>query len=123
MVDEATLSKTLLESFTEVAWVFFFTVLIAGAVLAVDFVALLLLNLHMNVGVWIILLFVEGLVMMLFGAAVWGEGEHIFYTAGWRRPHIYHVRLRPQISGFWVSVAMAGVVLFILCVYLNSQRY
>jgi len=99
-------------------------IIIFLAILAVDVVALRLLSLPMDVETWVTLLFWEGLVMIAFGVGVWGGGQLKWGpTAGWRSPRTYRIWVRLRYVDFWTSVALAGLLLFILSLYLISQHY
>ena len=95
------------------------------AILAVDVVALWLLGLPMDVETWVTLLFWEGLVMIAFGVGVWGGGQIAWRpTAGWRSSRTYCIWVKLRYVDFWIqSVAVAGLLLFILNLYLISQHY
>lgn len=129
MVDKATLLEILLGSLIFVARIVFYTVIVVVAVLAVDVVALWLLNLLTDLNTWLSLLFFESIIMMAFGVGVFwlghflAAGEHIFTPIGWKRPTIYPASLTPRYPWFWFSVLMAGFVLFILFVLLGYMFY
>jgi hypothetical protein len=110
MVDKTTQSESLL---VYVARIIVFTIIIFVAVLAVDAVALLLLNLWI-VDTWLALLWGEGLVMVFFGAAGnWGRKKPspIAPLSGKR---IYKLKVKYKYPWFWVSVGMAGLVLWLV---------
>jgi hypothetical protein len=120
MVDKTTRSESLL---VYVARIIVFTIIIFVAVLVVDAVVLLLLNLWI-VDTWLALLWGEGLVMVFFGAA--GEfgrkrrsPSPIAPLSGKR---IYKPKVKSKYSWFWVSVGMAGLVLWVVG-YLIWQFY
>jgi len=124
MVDKATLLKTLLDLLLFGAMICVYVFIIVVAVLAVDGVALWMLNLLTDLNTWLNLLFWESFILMLFGVgALWRRGEHIFVARGWKRPRIYHVSLRSRYPWFWFLVTMAGFVLFILFAYLAVTFY
>jgi len=102
---------------------FFFALIIAVSVLSVDLLVLLLLDFLKNVDTLLALLFWEGFAMMLVGAARWGMREHEFFVVGWKRAEIHHVSYSPRYPGFWLSVAIAGLMLIFIDLYLVSQHY
>jgi hypothetical protein len=102
MVDKMTSSESLLVYF---ARIIVFTIIISVAVLIVDAIALLLLNLWI-VDTWLTLLWVEGVAMAIFGAAGYKRGENPLLTPKYKY------------SWFWVSAGMAGLVLIFVGVFL-----
>jgi len=107
-----------------VARIIISAIIIFLAILAVDVVAFWLLKLPLDVEIWITLLFWEGVVMIAFGVAGWGGGQVNWGpTAGWRSPCTYRIWVRLGYVDFWTSVALAGLSLFILSLYLISQHY
>lgn len=108
---------------TNIAGLFLFAVITAVSVLAVDMLVLLLLDLLRNASTLVLLLFFEGLAMMLVSTAGWGVKEHRIFVAGWKRAKIYHVSYSPRYPSFWLIVALAGLMLIFIDLYLVSQYY
>lgn len=107
-----------------VARIIISAIIIFLAILAVDVVAFWLLKLPLDVEIWITLLFWEGVVMIAFGVAGWGGGQVKWGpTVGWRRPRTYRIWVRLRYPDFGTSVTLAGLLLFILSLYLISQHY
>ena len=101
-----------------VAGVFLLALIMTVTVFAADLLFLLPLDLLKNVETLISVLFYEGFALMLVGAAGWGFGEHEFFVLGWRRAKIYHVSKSPRYPNFWLSVALAGLFLIFIDLYL-----
>lgn len=106
-----------------VAGVFFFALIILVSLLVVDLLFLLLFDLFENVDALISILFYEGFAMMLVGAAGWGFGEHESFVLGWKRPKTYNVNKSPRYPNFWLSVAVAGLLMILIDLYLFGQHY
>ena len=107
----------------DVARIFIYAFITAIVVLTIDLFALLMLDLLTDANMLPMLLFWEGFLMMLVGAAGWGAQEHYSFTVGWKRPEIHHVNMRPRYPVFCLSLAVAGVMLFLVSLYLIGQRY
>jgi len=113
IVDKATLSETLLDSLRLVASIVVYVFIIAVAVLAVDAVALLLLNLW-NVDTWRTLLWWEGVVMAFLGGAA--GLYHRRAPVPWPTPmgtRLYRIIWAVRKPVFWASVGIAGLMLSI----------
>jgi len=111
---------TLSESLIFVVRIALFTVIVTAAVLAVDVAVLWLLGLQTDVGVWITLLLLEGVIMAFLGAADLASGFGGRFESIWRRPsHHPKTRVRYMHPWFWLSVGIAGIVLFSLSGYLG----
>ena len=106
-----------------IAGVFLLALFITVSILAIDLLFLLPLDLPKNVETWISVLFYEGFALMLVGAAGWGFGEHEPIVLGWKRPKIYYVNRSPRYPNFWLSVALAGLFLIFINLYLFGQHY
>jgi hypothetical protein len=119
MTEEATWSGTL----AIFARMLFHSGIIAVAVLAVDVIVLLFLNLLTNLGTWVIVLLAESVVLMSFGTGEAYRRQHSWVVVGYKRPSKTHVSGRPSKPWFAFKVAMAGLMMFILCLYLISQHY
>jgi hypothetical protein len=114
MVDKTTPSESLL---VHVARIIVFAIIIFVAVLAVDAFVLWLLNLVWNTDLWIILMWWEGIAMAFLGSAVW-QYVHV-YVPPWALPKpistkLYRIKLKVQHPSFWLSVAMAGLMLILV---------
>jgi len=92
--------------------------IVAVIVLAIDFVALWLLNLLWNTDLWIMLLWWEGIAMAFLGGAAW----QCMHAYGKERPYsllkpmepkLYRIKLKVQHHWFWFSLAMAGLMLIL----------
>jgi hypothetical protein len=116
MVDKATRSESLL---VYVARIIVFTIIIFVAVLVVDAVVLLLLNLWI-VDTWLALLWWEGLAIAFFGAAGYWRGENPLRIARLSGKHTYKLKVKYKFPWFWVSVGMAGLVLWIVYYLIGS---
>jgi len=104
IVDKATLFETLLDSLRLVASIVVYAFIMAVAVLAVDAVALLLLNLW-NVDTWLYLLWCEGVVMGWLGGTA--GLYHRRAPVPWSTPmgtRLYRIRLAVRKPLFWASV-------------------
>jgi hypothetical protein len=125
-----------------VARVTLYTVIIVGAVLGVDALALSQLNLLMNVGVWFALLLVEGIEMGWVGMLGLRRRKGIKTRSDRRDPWDYTFpfpfpprnmtcsygnntspsrETRTYPSAFWLSLILAGLALLMLSFYLLSQ--
>jgi hypothetical protein len=95
-----------------------YVVMFVVVVLVDDSVALLLLNLQADVGIWFMLLISEAFVMVVSCVFGWGLIEHKKIPVGWKETSIIRLRLTPRQPWFWFCVGMAGVVLIFICMYL-----
>lgn len=110
-----------------VARVLVYSVIIVAVVLVVDFFAVLLLPLLRDINVWLHLLIWEGLIMILFGVvgiigSVTG-GHHRYFFVYTRRPRIFYGRLKEKVTDLEISIAVAGVMLIILCIFVGRLFY
>ncbi len=100
------------------------TAIAIGVVLAVDAVVLLLIN-QWKVDKWLLLLSYEGLAMAVVGSAGWwrvgGQRPEFWSIPSGKR--LYRIRVSFKQPWFWVSLGMAGFMLFILSAYLYLQLY
>jgi len=85
-------------------------IIVLGFVLAVDAMALWLLNLLMNKNMWLELFFWEAILLILFGLGDYALGKRFSYWSSRKRVLIL---LRPP-SEFLLAIAFAGIVLIIL---------
>ena len=99
------------------AGIFFFALIIAVFVFIVD------LLFFRSAETLISVVFYEAFALLLVGAAGWGEREHDFFTAGWKRAKTYRVDRTPRYPDFWLSVALAGLFLIFIDLYLVWQLY
>jgi len=106
-----------------VANVFFFALVIAVSLLVIDLFFFVLLDLLKNAEALLILLLCEGFVLLFVGSATWSTGEHEFVVLGFRRPKIYHLSYSPRYPDLYLSIAIAGVLLILVAVYLVGQYY
>ncbi len=118
MVNEATFSEILLDSFLFVAMMVAYAFVIALAVLAVDAVVLLLLNLW-SVDTWLTLLLLEGVVMGLLGgvAGLLHHGAPV----PWATPmgtRLYRIEWAVRKPLFWASVGIAGLMLIVFAYFI-----
>lgn len=102
---------------------FLFALVIAVTVFAVDLLFLLPLDLLGNLDTLISVLFYEAAALLLVGAAGWGFREHEPVVIGWKESKIYHIRRSPRYPDFWLAVALAGLFLIFIVLYLFGQRY
>ena len=114
VIQKQTLSKTLLSSLLFVAMMFIYAFIMTVAVLAVDAVVLLLLNLW-NAATWLNLLGVEGIIMALIG----GSAGLYHRKAGvpWPTPlgtRLYIIKWAVQHPLIWASVGIAGLMLMLV---------
>jgi len=108
----------------DVTRLFVYAFIVAVSVLAVDMLGLFLLDLLKNADTVLLLIFLEAVAMMLVGTVGWGHREHEFPVVGWwKRTEIHHVRYRPRYPSFRLVIAMAGLMLMFIDVYLFSQYY
>jgi len=117
IVDKTTLSETLLDSLRLVASIAVYGFIMAVAVLAVDAVALSLLNLW-NVDTWLTLLWGEGVVMAFLGGTA--GLYHRRAPVPWPTPmgtRLYRIKWAVRNPLFWASVGIAGLMLIILDVW------
>ncbi len=109
MVDK----KALLTASIIVTKIALYTVIITATVLAIDVVVFWSLNLQADVGTWNMLLLVEGFIMATLGAADLASG--LGAATNGRGPIIHpRDRVRYRHIYFWLSVGIAGLVLFFL---------
>lgn len=115
IADKAGLSETLLDILAYITRMVIFMTLIAVIVLSFDAVVLLSLSLW-DVNTWLTLLWWEGVVMMLFGAAgCWlGGRERPYPFSTPMGKKLYRIKLKVQYPWFWVSLGLAGLVLIIV---------
>jgi hypothetical protein len=114
VIDNATLSETLLDSSLFVARMFIYAFIITVIVLAVNVVALLLLNLW-NVHTWLNLLWAEGVIMAFVG----GTAGLYHRKAGvpWATPmgtRLYIIKWAVRYPLFWTSFGIAGLMLILV---------
>jgi len=119
IADKATLSETLLDILAYIARIAIYMSIMVGAVLAVDVVALWMLNLLMDMNAFYTLLFIEGLIMIFFGGVA-GMSHHQA-PQPWATPmgtRLYWIKRWVRYPWFWVSLGMAGIALWVLATYL-----
>jgi hypothetical protein len=111
MVDK----KALLTASIIAAKIALYTVIITATVLAIDVVVFWALNLQADVGTWNMLLLVEGIIMVALGAADLASGLGAATHTSGRGPLLHpRTRVRYRHIWFWLSVGIAGLVLFFL---------
>ena len=114
VIDKATLSETLLDSFLFVAMMFIYAFIMGVAVIAVDTVVLLLLNLW-NVDTWLSFLWVEGVIMGFIGGAA--GFYHRKAPVPWATPmstRLYRIKWAIRKPLFWASFGIAGLMLILV---------
>ena len=114
MVDKATLLETVWGSLLFVAMMTVYAFIMAVAVLAVDAVVLLLLNLW-NVDTWFTLLWCEGVVMAFLGGVAGLHHKGAPYP--WATPmgtRLYRIKWAVRKPLFWASIGIAGLILILV---------
>ncbi len=110
MVDKTALTRVAMVA----AKMALYTVIITATVLAIDVVGLWSLNLLADVGLWNNLLLVEGMIMAVLGVADVASGLGGAISPGGIRLPQARSRARHRHIWFWLSVGIAGVILFFL---------
>jgi len=118
-----TLSETLLSAVAYIARIMAFAGITTAVVLVVDAVALRLLNLSWNLDTRLDLLFWEGLVTVMFGATGWWWGEQPYHFTTPTGSKTYKIETKYRYPWFWVSVGIAGILLWVLATYLFLHYY